>query len=74
MSFHFLHDLIGQLGPGVVHDQHDGAELQRLVQVLLHERHVAQELAEPFQGVVLALNGDEHLGRRRQAVDREQSQ
>ena len=65
-------DLVGQLGPGVVHDEHDGADLQRRVQVLLDQVDVAQELTESFERVVLALDRHQDLGGRRQGVDRQQ--
>ena len=60
-----LRHLLGQLGPGVVHDQHDRAHLQRRVEVPLDQVDVAQELAQTLQGVVLALDGDQHLARPR---------
>ena len=69
-----LHDLVGQLRAGVVHHQDDGADLERRVEVLLHEVDVAQQLAQALEGVVLALDRDEHLGGRRQAVDGEQAE
>ncbi len=69
-----LHDLVAQLGPGVVHHEHDGAQLERLVEVLLHEGDVAQELAEAFEGVVLALDRDEDLGGRGEPVHGEQAE
>ena len=71
-------DLVGHVdrepGPGVVHGQHDGRDLERLVQVGRDQVHVAQELAQTLEGVVLALNGDEHLVRRGQAVDRDEAE
>ena len=44
------------------------------VQVLLHQLDVAQELAQALQGVVLALDRDQHLGGRGQAVDGQQAE
>ena len=40
----------------------------------LDQVHRAQQLLEPLKGVVLALDGDEHLGRRHQRVHGEQPQ
>ena len=60
-----LDDLIGELGPGVVHHAHDRADLQRRVEVAPHEVDVAQQLAEALEGVVLALDRHEHLVGRR---------
>ena len=44
------------------------------VEVGLHQVDVAQELAQALEGVVLALDGDEHLVGRGQAVDRDQAE
>ena len=69
-----LHHLVGELRAGVVHDADDDRHLERRVEVLLHEPDVAQELAQALEGVVLALDGHEDLGRRRQAVHRQQAE
>src|SRR5579883_116980 len=53
---HVLRHLLGQLGPGVVHGEDDGAQLERGVQVALDQGHVLEQLAQAFQGVVLALD------------------
>ncbi len=66
--------LLGQLGPAVVHGEHDGGHLEPLIEVRLDQVHVSQKLPEAFQGVVLALDGHEHLVRGSQAVDRDQPQ
>ncbi len=53
------------LCPGVVHGQDDGAHLELGVEVGLHQPDVAQQLAQPLQGVVLALDRHDDLSGRR---------
>ena len=67
-------DLIGQLGAPVVHRQDDGGDVQLRVQVRLDHLDVAQQLAHALEGVVLALDRDQHLGRGHERVDGEQAQ
>ena len=74
MSADLVHDLSGQLGTGVIHDQDDGADLQVRVEVPLHQINVAQQLTDTFEGVVLALDRYEHLPRCAQRVDRQQAE
>ena len=50
------------------------ADLERRVEVRLHQLDVAQQLAETLEGVVLALDRDEHLVGGGQAVDGEQAE
>ena len=65
--------LVGQLGPGVVHGEDDGRDVELRVEVGRDQVDVAHELAQTLEGVVLALDGDEHLVGRRQGVDRDQA-
>src|SRR5687767_4510364 len=54
-------DLIGELRTRVVHDTHERADVQPSIEVAADEVDVAQQLAETFEGVVLALDRNEHL-------------
>ena len=65
-------DLLGEPGPGVVHREHDAADVERRVEVRLHQRDVAQQLTETLERVVLALDRDDHVVGRGQAVDGQQ--
>ena len=67
-------DLIGELRAGVVHHADERADVQSSIQVAADEVDVAQQLAEAFEGVVLALDRNEHLVGRAQAVDGEQAE
>ena len=74
MAPHLVGHLVGQLGPAVVHGEQDRRDPQRRVQVRLHQLDVAEQLAEPLQRVVLALDRDQHLVRGHHRVHREQAQ
>jgi hypothetical protein len=65
-------DLLGQLRPRVEHRHDDARQPKRRVDVLLDEADVVEQLTEPFEGVVLALDGDDELLRGRERVDREE--
>ena len=71
---HLADDLIGELGAGVVHHAHDRADLERRVEVAPDEVDVAQQLPETLERVVLALDRDEHLAGRAEAVDGQQAE
>src|SRR3712207_5765122 len=58
-----VHDLVGELRAGVVHDQDDGAHLETRIEASTDELDVAQQLPQTLERVVLALDGDQHLGR-----------
>src|SRR5207248_3608751 len=68
-----LDDLFRQAGAGVVHRQDDGTDLQIRVEVGLHQTDVAQQLPQTLEGVVLALDRNDDLACRSQAVDGQQS-
>src|SRR3954471_4794729 len=74
VPLHFLNDLVRELRTGVVHDEHDRTELQRLIEVLLDQCDVPQQLAQALERVVLALDRYEDLGGRRQAVHGQQAE
>ena len=57
----------------VVHRQQDAFDGQSRVQVALDQPDGVQELGQPLQGVVLALDGDQHRVGGHKGVDREQS-
>jgi hypothetical protein len=74
MAAHLVGDLVGQLGAPVVHGQQDRRHVQVGVEVRAHEVDVRQQLPEPLQRVVLALDRDQHLVRGDQRVDGEQTE
>src|SRR5690242_16378957 len=43
---HFLLDLLGEAGAGVVHREHDPSDIEGWVEVRSHERNVPQQLPE----------------------------
>ena len=69
-------DLVGdfrrELRSGVVHRQHDAVDLETGIQVSRTRFTVADQLGEPFEGVVLALDRDQHRVRGGQRVDGQQ--
>ena len=67
-------DLIGKLRASVVHHTHERADVQPGVEVAPDEVDVAQQLAEPFERVVLALDRDQHLVRRAESVHGQQAE
>src|ERR1700682_71097 len=73
MVAHFVDDLIGQLGAGVVHHEHDGRYLKGRVQALANEVDVAEKLAQTLEGVVLTLDRYDHLGGGGEAVHGQQA-
>jgi hypothetical protein len=68
------HDLVRELRPSVVHDEHDGGHLQLGIETATDEIDVAEQLPQTLQRVVLALDGDEHLAGGGQAVDGQETQ
>ena len=72
MRSNLVDDLLGELGPSVVHDQHDRGDFQCRVQALAHKFHIADQLTNTLKGVVLTLNRYKHLCSSHQRVDREQ--
>ena len=69
-----LLDGVGQPGTPVVHGQQDRGDVERRVQVLAYQVDVVDQLVEPFQRVVLALDRDQHLLRGHERVDRQQAE
>ena len=67
-------DIRGQVGAGVVHRQDDARERELGIEVLANEIDRAINWLRPFEGVVLALDGDEDRVGRRQRVDGQESQ
>ena len=70
----FGDDLRCEFGAGVVHHAENRAHFQRRVEIPLNEVDITKQLAQAFEGVVLALNRYQYLGRSRQAVDSEKSE
>ena len=54
-----LRHLEGQVGPPVVHRQHHALQLQGGVEPLLRQPDGIQQIAQPLQGVILALDGNQ---------------
>jgi hypothetical protein len=69
---HVLLDRVGEPGAPVVHGQKDRGHIERRVQMLPYEVDVVDELIQPFERVVLALNRNEYLLRGAQRVDGQQ--
>jgi len=61
---------VGAVGAEAGDREHDQAR----VQVRLHHLHGVQQLAEPLEGVVLRLDGDQHLVAGHQGVQGQQAQ
>ena len=74
MRPHLLGDLCRQSRPGVIHRQQDRGDVQPRIEVRPDEVDIAHQLTEPLEGVVLALNRDEHLCPRHQGIDRQQTE
>ena len=64
--------LVRESSSTVVHRQQNRAYRQIGVEVSLHQVNRVEQLRQSFQGVVLALNGDQHFARRDERVQREQ--
>lgn len=61
-------DLGGEVGSAVIHGQEDTFEFEIRVEVVADEIERGEQLGQPLQGVVLALQRDEHRSGRRQGV------
>src|SRR3990170_5868076 len=57
---HFLRHLVGQVVPAVVHGEEHAFDGKVGVQVLLDELDGVHESRQAFEGIVLALHGNEH--------------
>ena len=69
---HLVRHLGGEAGPYVVHRQHDPQHPKLRVQHLPEQVQGVAELAQTFEGIVLALNRYQHRVGRRQAVHGQQ--
>ena len=74
MRAYLVSDLGGQPGARVVHREKDRGYAQRGVQVGANQIDVADQLTQPLQRVVLALDRNEDLGGRDQRVQGQESQ
>ena len=68
VSLHLFRHLDGQVGAAVVHGQQHPFDGDAGVELLLHDADGGQQVAQSLQGVILALNRDQHRVRRTQAV------
>ena len=59
-SAHILGHLGGEVVAPVIHGQHDALDSQPRVQPRLDPLDGAEQLGQPFEGVELALQGDQH--------------
>ena len=66
-------DLLGEPGARVVHREHDPPHVERRVE-RPDQRHVAEQLAETLERVVLALDRHDHVVGRGEPVHREQAE
>ena len=72
VSAHLRGDIGGQLGPAVEHRQDDALDREVGVEVVADEIERGEQLGQSFQGVVLALERDEHGVGGGQGVDGQQ--
>ncbi len=71
----FLGDLAGEVGAHVVHSQENAADVEAIVDAGLFELlDHAENLAEAFHGEIFALEGDEEIIRRGEAVHRDEAE
>ena len=54
----FFRYVLDEAGAAVVHRKHDALDFESGVEVLLREFDGVHQLAEPFERIELALNGD----------------
>jgi hypothetical protein len=65
MPAHLCGDVVGEVVAGVEHGEHDPVELEPRVEAVLHSLDGVDELREPLERVVLALERhDDQVGRR----------
>src|SRR5258705_2073036 len=69
-----IRDLLGEIEACVEHRQEYALDAQSGVQVVLTQANRADELGEPLEGKVLALEWDQHRVRGGQGVDGEQAE
>ena len=74
MALHLFGHLQRQVGAAVKHGEEHPLHRQSGVEPPLHQAHGGEQVAETFQGVVLALDGDQQGVGRTQGVDSEQLQ
>ena len=67
-------DVGGQVRPAIEHGQDDALEGERRIEVVADEVDRAEQLGQPFECVVLALERHEDRVRGRQCIDGEQSE
>ena len=69
MGLHVLDDLLGQVRPGVVHREHDSLHIQMLIQSFANQVDGVDQLAQSLEGIVLALDGNQHGIRCHHGID-----
>ena len=67
-------DLMGKVVPAVKHGEQNPFNLQSGIKRLFDQMDRLEELAQPFHGIVLALQRDKHGMGRRQGIDGEQAE
>ena len=67
-------NVAGEPGAGIVHGQDESADRQARIQLTLHQFECLQQAGQPFERVVLGLNGDNHFVRSGERVDGQRSQ
>ncbi len=60
VSLDFLGDLMGEIIPAIKHGEDNSLDLQFWVEGLLDQAYRLEKLAQPFQGIVLALKRNDH--------------
>ncbi len=74
VGLHLVGDLVGEGVAAVEHGQHDALDAELGVEGALDAVDGGHEVGEPFEGVVLALEGDEDAGGGGEGVEREQAE
>ena len=64
----------GQVRPCVVHRENDALHGEVGIQVIAHEVHRSDELGQPLEGVVLALDRDQDRVRRSERIDGQEAE
>ena len=67
--FHLRHHLQSQVGAAVQHGQQHALDIQRSVQPSLDACHGIHQAGYALQGIIFALDGNQHAVCRRQGID-----
>ena len=74
VTFHFIGHLVGEVVPAVEHGEQNSFDLQLRIEGLFNQADRFEKLAQPFHGIVFALERDDDGVGRRQGVDGQKAQ